>query len=417
LDKFVVVGGEPLKGEICVRAAKNALLPCLAASLLTSEKIIFERTSLLVDIFSMVSLLEHLGVRIEGNIGRTLALKADDISSLVAPYDLVRKMRASVLVLGPLLSRFKKARVSLPGGCAIGARPVDQHIKGLKALGAEIDYEEGYIVAKCDELKGGDVFFDKVTVGGTQNILMAAVLAKGRTTIANAAREPEVVDLGNLLIKMGARIEGLGTDRIVVEGVDELKGCSHNPIPDRIECGTFLAAAAATKGKIKVKECNPNHLEAFLMKLEEMGYEVALGENSIFLDGEKEVNSVDITTSPYPGFPTDLQAQFVSLLTQAVGTATVREEIFETRFMHIPELQRLGADIKLEGNAAVIKGKTALKGAPVMASDLRASASLVIAGLVAKGKTTINRIYHLDRGYEKFEERLQSLGARIERIK
>lgn len=417
MDKFVVVGGEPLKGEICVRAAKNALLPCLAASLLTSEKIIFERTSLLVDIFSMVSLLEHLGVRIEGNIGRTLALKADDISSLVAPYDLVRKMRASVLVLGPLLSRFKKARVSLPGGCAIGARPVDQHIKGLKALGAEIDYEEGYIVAKCDELKGGDVFFDKVTVGGTQNILMAAVLAKGRTTIANAAREPEVVDLGNLLIKMGARIEGLGTDRIVVEGVDELKGCSHNPIPDRIECGTFLAAAAATKGKIKVKECNPNHLEAFLMKLEEMGYEVALGENSIFLDGEKEVNSVDITTSPYPGFPTDLQAQFVSLLTQAVGTATVREEIFETRFMHIPELQRLGADIKLEGNAAVIKGKTALKGAPVMASDLRASASLVIAGLVAKGKTTINRIYHLDRGYEKFEERLQSLGARIERIK
>jgi UDP-N-acetylglucosamine 1-carboxyvinyltransferase len=417
VDKFVVVGGEPLKGEICVRAAKNALLPCLAASLLTSEKIIFERTSLLVDIFSMVSLLEHLGVRIEGNIGGTLALKADDISSLVAPYDLVRKMRASVLVLGPLLSRFKKARVSLPGGCAIGARPVDQHIKGLKALGAEIDYEEGYIVAKCDELKGGDVFFDKVTVGGTQNILMAAVLAKGRTTIANAAREPEVVDLGNLLIKMGARIEGLGTDRIVVEGVDELKGCSHNPIPDRIECGTFLAAAAATKGKIKVKECNPNHLEAFLMKLEEMGYEVALGENSIFLDGEKEVNSVDITTSPYPGFPTDLQAQFVSLLTQAVGTATVREEIFETRFMHIPELQRLGADIKLEGNAAVIKGKTALKGAPVMASDLRASASLVIAGLVAKGKTTINRIYHLDRGYEKFEERLQSLGARIERIK
>lgn len=417
MDKFIVIGGVPLKGEISVRAAKNALLPCLAASLLTSEKIIFERTSLLVDIFSMISLLEHLGVKIEGKIGGSITLKADEVSSLVAPYDLVRKMRASVLVLGPLLARFKKAKVSLPGGCAIGARPVDQHIKGLKALGAEIDYEEGYIVAKCDELKGGDIFFDKITVGGTQNILMASVLAKGRTTIANAAREPEVVDLGNLLKKMGAKIEGLGTDRIVVEGVDELKGGVHNPIPDRIECGTFLAAAAATKGKIKMKDCNPTHLEAFLIKLEEMGYEVVSNENSIFLNGEKEVNSVDITTSPYPGFPTDLQAQFVALLTQAVGTATVREEIFETRFMHIPELQRLGADIKLEGNAAVVKGKTSLKGAPVMASDLRASASLVIAGLVAKGKTIINRIYHLDRGYEKFEERLQSLGARIERIK
>lgn len=417
MDKFVISGGVSLKGEICIKAAKNALLPCLAASLLTSEKIVFERSSLLVDIFSMVSLLDHLGVKMEGNVGGTLTLKADDISSLVAPYDLVRKMRASILVLGPLLARFKKARVSLPGGCALGARPVDQHIKGLKALGAEIDYEEGYIVAKCDELKGGDVFFDKVTVGGTQNILMASVLAKGKTTIANAAREPEVVDLGNLLVKMGAKIEGVGTDRIVVEGVDELKGCTYNPIPDRIECGTFLAAAAATKGKIKVKECNPKHLESFLLKLEEMGYKVVSEENSIYLDAEKEVSSVDITTAPYPGFPTDLQAQFVSLLTQAVGTATVREEIFETRFMHIPELQRLGADIKLEGNAAVVKGKTVLKGAPVMASDLRASASLVIAGLVAKGTTTVHRIYHLDRGYEKFEERLQSLGAKIERIK
>lgn len=417
MDKFVISGGVPLRGEIAIKPAKNALLPCLAASILTSKEVVFEKTSSLADINSMLSLLQHLGVSITGKPGERVVLTSDKISSLTAPYDLVRKMRASFLVLGPLLSRFKKAKVSLPGGCAIGARPVDQHIKGLIALGAEIDYQEGYVVAKSRRLKGTNVFFDKVTVGGTQNILMASVLAEGRTTIINAAREPEVVDLGNLLLKMGAQIEGLGTDKIVVDGVDELRGAVHCPIPDRIECGTFLAAAAATMGKIKIKECIPGHLEEFLAKLKEMGYEIQFDDNSIFLDGEKNVKSVDIVTAPYPGFPTDLQAQFVALLTQANGAATVREEIFESRFMHIPELQRLGADIKLEGNTAVVKGKTVLKGAPVMASDLRASASLIIAGLVARGKTIVNRIYHLDRGYEKFEERLSSLGAKIERIK
>lgn len=418
MDKFVIYGGKKISGEVLVKPAKNALLPSLAASLLTSEKVVFEKTSSLVDIFSMVSLLQQLGVEVEGNIGEKLTLTAQNVSSLVATYDIVRKMRASILVLGPLLARYNKAKVSLPGGCAIGARPVDQHIKGLKALGASIDFKEGYIVASCQKgLKGGEVFFDKVTVGGTENILMASVLAKGRTTIYNAAKEPEVVDLGNLLIKMGAKIEGLGSDKLIIEGVEELKGASHTPIPDRIECGTLLVAAAATKGKIEVKNCIPGHLQAFLTKLEEMGYEIKLKENSIFLNGEIEPKSVDITTAPYPGFPTDLQAQFVTLLTQSSGSSTVREEIFETRFMHIPELQRLGADIKLEGSVAIVKGKTTLKGAPVMASDLRASASLVIAGLVAEGKTTVHRIYHLDRGYEKFEKRLSSLGAIIEREK
>ncbi len=417
MDKFVIEGGVPLKGEISIKPAKNSLLPCLAASILTAEEVIFEKSSSLSDINSMLSLLQYLGVSVSGKAGERVVLKADKISSLTAPYDLVRKMRASFLVLGPLLSRFKKAKVSLPGGCAIGARPVDQHIKGLKALGAEIDFEEGYVVAKCNRLKGADVFFDKITVGGTQNILMAAVLAEGRTTIINAAKEPEVVDLGNLLLKMGAKIEGLGTDRIIIHGVENLKGATHCPIPDRIECGTFLAAAAATRGIIKIKNCIPAHLEKFLTKLKEMGFEIQIDDASIFLNGEKDVKSVDILTAPYPGFPTDLQAQSVALLTQASGIATVREEIFESRFMHIPELQRLGADIKLEGNTAVVKGKTLLKGAPVMASDLRASASLVIAGLIARGKTVVNRIYHLDRGYENFEERLASLGAKIERIK
>ncbi len=417
MDKFVIEGGVPLCGELEIKPAKNAILPCLAASLLTSEEIIFNNSASLNDICSMLSLLDHLGVKIGGNVGGALTLKADNIKSLVAPYDLVRKMRASILVLGPLLARFKKAKVSFPGGCAIGPRPIDQHLKGLESLGAKIDVEEGYIIATTDGLRGGEVVFDKVTVGGTENLLMASILANGKTTIFNAAREPEVVDLGNLLIKMGAKIEGLGTDKIVIEGVKEVKGAIHSPIPDRIEAGTIMAATAITKGKVKLKNCFKENLESPIIKLEEMGFSLNFDGNSITVGSGKEIRSTDITTAPFPGFPTDLQAQFVALLTQAEGTSTVKEEIFESRFMHINELQRMGADIKIEGNIAVVRGKNELKGAEVMASDLRASASLVIAGLVAQGKTVVNRIYHLDRGYERFEERLETLGARIRRVK
>lgn len=417
MDKFVIEGGVSLCGELEIKPAKNAILPCLAASLLTAEKVVLCRSACLNDIYSMLSLLNHLGVKIDGNVGGELTLMADNIKSLLAPYDLVRKMRASILVLGPLLARFKKAKVSFPGGCAIGPRPIDQHLKGLSALGAKIDVEEGYILAETDGLKGGEVVFDKVTVGGTENLLMASVLAKGKTTIFNSAREPEVVDLGNLLKKMGAKIEGLGTDKIEIEGVEELKGAIHSPIPDRIEAGTIMAATAITKGNVKLKNCLKENLEAPIIKLEEMGFSLNFDGNSISVGSGKEIKSTNITTSPFPGFPTDLQAQFVALLTQAEGTSTVKEEIFESRFMHINELQRMGADIRIEGNIAVVKGKNELKGAEVMASDLRASASLVIAGLAATGKTIVNRIYHLDRGYERFEERLEKLGARIRRVK
>jgi UDP-N-acetylglucosamine 1-carboxyvinyltransferase len=417
MDRFIIEGGTALKGEIEVRPAKNALLPCMAAALLTPGKVTLSKTSSLMDIHSMCSLLEHLGVSIDGSPGNSISFCSSDIKTFDAPYDLVRKMRASVLVLGPLLARFGRAKVSLPGGCAIGARPVDQHIKGLCAMGAEISVDNGYIFAKAKELTGTSIFFDKVTVGGTENILTAAVLAKGKTILGNAAREPEIVDLGNLLVSMGAKIEGLGTDTITVDGVGELHGASHAPIPDRIETGTILAAVAITGGEASLKSSNSHHLEAFISKLRDMGVLIDAAENEIRVGSSPELRSADITTAPFPGFPTDLQAQFMALLTQAKGSGTVREEIFETRFMHIPELQRLGADIRLEGNVAVVTGKAPLKGAPVMASDLRASASLVIAGLAAKGRTEISRIYHLDRGYERFEERLSALGARIERVR
>lgn len=417
MDKFIVEGGNPLRGEISIKPAKNALLPCMAASLLTPGKVTLSKTSNLMDIDSMCRLLQHLGVEIGGKPGAALSLEASVIKTFDAPYDLVRKMRASVLVLGPLLARFGKAKVSLPGGCAIGARPVDLHIKALQALGAEIDVDNGYIIARAKELTGAPVFFDKVTVGGTENILMAAVLAKGITTISNAAKEPEIADLGNLLISMGAKIEGLGSDTITVEGANELHGATHSPIPDRIECGTILAAIAITGGEAVIKDAEPHHLEAYILKLKEMGVDIVAGEKQITVRSTCALRSADIMTAPFPGFPTDLQAQFMALLTQAEGSGTVREEIFETRFMHVPELQRLGADIRLEGNLAVVRGKTPLKAAPVMASDLRASASLIIAALVAGGRTEVNRIYHLDRGYEHFEERLSALGARIERVR
>jgi len=417
MDKFVIHGGKRLRGEIEIKPAKNALLPCMAAALLAPETVTLTRTSGLMDIRSMCGILEHLGARIDGEPGKALTIDSSDIRTFDAPYDLVRKMRASVLVLGPLLARFGRAKVSLPGGCAIGARPVDLHIKALCSLGAEISVEDGYIIAEARELKGAPVFFDKVTVGGTENILTAAVLAKGTTTISNAAKEPEIADLCDLLVSMGAKIEGIGTDTITVEGVKELHGTEHRSIPDRIETGTILAAIAITGGDAVLKNANHHHLEAFLLKLREMGASVECGENEIRVKSGSGLRSADITTAPFPGFPTDLQAQFLALLTQAEGSGTVREEIFETRFMHVPELQRLGADIRLEGNLAVVRGKTPLKGAPVMASDLRASASLVIAGLVASGTTEVNRIYHLDRGYERFEKRLSALGADIERVK
>lgn len=417
MDKFIIRGGKSLRGEIGIKPAKNALLPCMAAALLTPEKVTLTRTSGLMDIGSMCGILQHLGAGISGEPGGALSIDASDIKTFDAPYDLVRKMRASVLVLGPLLARFGRAKVSLPGGCAIGARPVDLHIKALSALGAEIEVDNGYIIASAKELTGAPVFFDKVTVGGTENILTAAVLAKGTTTISNAAKEPEITDLGNLLISMGAKIEGLGSDTITVEGVKELHGASHASIPDRIETGTILAAIAITGGEAVVKDADPRHLEAFLLKLREMGVSLETKESEIHIKSNGPLKSADITTAPFPGFPTDLQAQFLALLTQAEGSGTVREEIFETRFMHVPELQRLGADIRLEGSLAVVRGRTPLKGAPVMASDLRASASLVIAALVADGTTEINRIYHLDRGYERFEERLSALGADIERVK
>lgn len=417
MDKFVIEGGVRLQGELDVKVAKNALLPCLAATLLTEEAVTFEKSANLIDIYSMVNLLTHLGVEFSGSIGEKFTVKSSNINSYIAPYDLVRKMRASILVLGPLLARFKKAKVSFPGGCAIGARPIDQHLKGLLSLGAKIDISEGYIIAETDGLKGNEVVFDKVTVGGTENILMAAVLAEGRTTIYNAAREPEVVDLGNMLIKMGAKIEGLGSDKIVIEGVKKLDGVNYINIPDRIECGTLLCAAAITGGKVTLTNSNKDIMESTIIKLAEMGLKVSSTPSTITIESDGIIKPVDITTAPYPGFPTDLQAQFVALLTQAEGVSTVKEEIFESRFLHILELERLGADIKLEGNVAIIKGPTKLKGAEVMASDLRASASLIIAGLSAEGKTTINRIYHLDRGYEKFEERLKKLGAKIERVK
>lgn len=418
MDKLLITGGTPLHGEVTVSGAKNSALPILCASLLTEDVLTLRNVPGLNDISTMLRLLRRLGVKIEqGGDGHELTLQAAHMASLEAPYELVKTMRASILVLGPLLARFGEARVSLPGGCAIGQRPVDQHIKGLAALGADIRIEHGFVVARAERLRGATVRTDMITVTGTENLLMAAVLAEGETVLDNAAREPEVVDLANLLIAMGARIEGHGTHRIVVQGVPRLHGATYQVMPDRIEAGTFLCAVAAAGGDITLREVDPATLGATLDKLRESGLEITCGDRWIRARrGAERLRAVSFRTLEYPGFATDMQAQLMAANAVAHGTAVITESIFENRFMHVQELRRLGADIEIDGHTAVVQGVSRLSGATVMATDLRASASLVIAGLVAEGVTTVERIYHLDRGYEHMERKLQQLGANIQRI-
>ncbi len=415
MQKLSIRGGVPLSGEVRVAGAKNAALPILAAALLTAAPVRIRNVPQLNDVGTMVRLLERMGVKVEAGT-HDVSLDARMVSEPFAPYDLVKTMRASILTLGPLVARFGEARVSLPGGCAIGERPVDLHIKGLTAMGADIAIESGYIHATASRLKGARIFMDPVTVTGTENLMMAACLARGTTVLENAAREPEVADLARCLIAMGARISGHGTDTITIEGVDALFGADHAVMPDRIEAGTFLAAAAATRGSVTLTEAPVAALEAVLDKLREAGAAIAVGTNTVRIAMSARPRAVSLRTAPHPGFPTDMQAQFIALNTVAEGTALVTETIFENRFMHVQELRRLGARIEVQGHTAVVHGVDALAGAVVMATDLRASASLVIAGLVAEGETVIDRIYHLDRGYEHIEERLGQLGARISRV-
>jgi UDP-N-acetylglucosamine 1-carboxyvinyltransferase len=416
MDKLVIQGGAPLSGEIRVSGAKNAALPLMCAALLTGDELTLSNVPHLRDVSTMVRLLSQMGVEVSLDDKLGLSLRAARLSDPTAPYDLVKTMRASILVLGPLLARCGEARVSLPGGCAIGTRPVDLHIKGLEALGAEISVEQGYISAKAKRLKGARLVMDLVTVTGTENLMMAACLAEGTTLIENAAREPEVVDLAQCLAAMGARIKGAGSDVIAVEGVARLRGASHRIMADRIETGTFLAAAAATGGSVTLNGTNARTLEAVLEKLRESGAEIRADNGTISLAMRGRPKGVNVRTAPYPGFPTDMQAQLMALDAIAQGTGVITETIFENRFMHAVEMQRLGADIEISGNTAVVRGVARLQGANVMATDLRASASLVIAGLVAGGETRIDRIYHLDRGYECIEEKLAQLGARIKRV-
>lgn len=416
VQKLVITGGKPLRGEIRASGAKNAALPLLAASLLTEEPMVFHNLPDLADVKTMLRLLEDLGCKVT-RLDHAVTIEASNITSTEASYDLVKTMRASILVLCPLVARFGKAKVSLPGGCSIGARPVDQHIKGLKALGTEVTIDHGYVSASADKLKGTLIVTDMVTVTGTENLMMAAVLAEGTTVLENAAREPEVVDLADCLNAMGAKIQGAGTDRIIIEGVEKLHGTTHTVMSDRIEVGSFLVAAVATGGKVRVMHCNPRDLAAVIDKLRESGAEVTFGDDWIEAGAGKTLKAVDIRTAPYPAFPTDMQAQFMALDTIAEGAARVDETIFENRFMHVPELQRLGADITIDGHTATVRGVSRLSGAPLMATDLRASAALVIAALAADGESTVDRIYHLDRGYEKMEEKLRALGADIKRVK
>jgi UDP-N-acetylglucosamine 1-carboxyvinyltransferase len=420
MDKLKIEGGRALAGEIAIAGAKNAALPILAAALLTADELVLTNVPQLADIATMAKLLRGMGVALERN-GDRCALRAAAVTSTEAPYELVKTMRASILVLGPLLARCGAARVSLPGGCAIGARPVDQHIKGLAQLGATIRIDHGYIVAEAARLRGARIVTDLVTVTGTENLMMAAALADGETVIENAAREPEVVDLAECLNKMGARIRGAGTDRIVIEGVARLHAAEHRVLPDRIETGTFLAAAAASglfgAADVRLTAAAPATLDAVIDKLREAGATIDTESDAIRVRAARRPRAVSLRTAPYPAFPTDMQAQLMALDCVAAGTARITETIFENRFMHAVELQRLGAKIDIEGNTAVVTGVPALSGARVMATDLRASASLVIAGLVAEGETVVDRIYHLDRGYERMESRLAALGARIARVK
>lgn len=418
LSVLKIQGGAQLKGEVKVSGAKNAALPLLTACLLTDEKMVFENTPRLSDIFTMVSLLEQFGVS-AGNFDKnTLELKAANIKTLIAPYDLVRKMRASILVLGPLVARFGEAKVSLPGGCAIGTRPVDIHLEGLKALGCDIEIDQGYIIAKAPKGLVGNTFtMPVVTVTGTENLMMAATLAKGETTLINAAREPEIVDLANCLIAMGAKITGAGTDTIRITGVSSLGGATHTILPDRIETGTFAMLAGITKGDLKITNTNLNLIPGVTQILTNAGIELKEEESGFRATSTGKINGIDIMTEPYPAFPTDLQAQTMALMSLCDGASMITETIFENRFMHVPELCRMGANITVHGSSAMVRGVKELSGAPVMATDLRASVSLVMAALAAKGETTLNRVYHLDRGYENIEHKLIPCGAQIERIK
>ena len=416
MDKLLIHGGVRLKGEVRISGAKNAALPIMCAALLSAAPLRLANVPHLRDVTTLLNLLGGMGVAVSLDEKLGLELDAGRLHTPLAPYELVKTMRASILVLGPLLARCGEARVSLPGGCAIGQRPVDLHIKGLQAMGADIRVEHGYIIARAERLKGARIFSDLVTVTGTENLMMAACLAEGTTVIENAAREPEVVDLANCLKAMGANIEGAGSDTITIEGVSALAGAAHRIMPDRIETGTFLVAAAATGGSVRLRNTSARILEAVVEKLREAGAKITAEDDAIVLEMEGPPLSVNLRTAPYPAFPTDMQAQFMALDCIARGTAVLTETIFENRFMHALELQRLGADIEISGNAAVVKGVAQLDGATVMATDLRASASLVIAGLVAKGETVVERIYHLDRGYECIEEKLSQLGARIKRI-
>jgi UDP-N-acetylglucosamine 1-carboxyvinyltransferase len=417
LQKIVIRGGARLAGEVRVSGSKNAALPILASSLLASGKSIYRNVPALGDVGTMGRLLGRLGAELSEVTKGVAHVDTSGVNEFEAPYDLVKTMRASVLVLGPLLARHGQARVSLPGGCAIGARPIDQHLKGLAAMGARIELEHGYVNARARRLRGATIVFDMVTVTGTENLMMAAALARGRTTLENAAREPEVEELGRVLNKMGARVRGAGTSLVTIEGVDELQSVEHAIIPDRIEAGTLLVAAAITRGDVLVRDCLPEHLEAVIAKLRATGVEVTAEGDGIRVRSKGDLKPADISTQPFPGFPTDMQAQFMVLMTRARGQSVLAETIFENRYMHVPELQRMGADIVVDGRTAVVRGPTKLTGATVMATDLRASACLVLAALIAEGKTDILRIYHLDRGYDRLDKKLRALGADVRRAR
>jgi UDP-N-acetylglucosamine 1-carboxyvinyltransferase len=417
MEKLVIQGGTgPLNGEIRVSGAKNAALPILCAGLLTADTLKLTNVPMLRDVATTQKLLQGMGVRVMTDNVHEVEITAAQLDTLVAPYELVKTMRASILVLGPMLARYGEATVSLPGGCAIGSRPVDQHIKGLVAMGAEISIEHGYVKARAKRLRGAHIVMDMVTVGGTENLMMAAALAEGTTILENAAREPEVVDLAHCLVAMGANIQGIGTDRMVIEGVERLHGAQHAIMPDRIEAGTFLVAAAMTRGHLVLRNAAPRAMDVILDKLAETGAVIECGDDWISLDMKRRPKAVNVRTLPHPAFPTDMQAQMMTLNAISDGAAVMTETIFENRFMHVPELNRMGANIEVEGNTAIVKGVEKLSGATVMATDLRASASLVLAGLVAEGETTVDRIYHLDRGYEHIEDKLNAVGANITRV-
>src|SRR5918993_2827437 len=421
MDKFRITGGRPLSGRVTVSGAKNSALPCLAAAILTPETVTLHNVPYVRDCMTQRRLLEDLGATVLVPDLRTHKIKAANIEVFEAPYDLVKTMRASVLALGPLLARFGKAKVSLPGGCAIGTRPIDLHLSGFEKFGAQVKLEAGNVVARAPEdgrLRAADVQFNKVTVTGTENLMMAATLARGTTTLHNAAREPEIVDLADLLNKMGARVNGAGSETIQIDGVESLGGAQHTIIPDRIETGTFIVAAAITNGELEIKDCQPEHLSSVIDQLREVGVEIEeLNQSTLRVKRGATLRAKNVTTEPHPQFPTDMQAQYMALMTQAEGESVITETVFENRFMHASELQRMGAKIHLNGRMATINGPTQLTGAPVLASDLRASASLVLAGLVAQGETVIERVYHIDRGYERIEAKLRSVGANIQRVR